>query len=80
MLRDFVIKSRVVELSLRVSTVETNRDLDFSFCKDQLLKPVEIILNVKTRLFFASVEIFLLRLGLVEILIEIVETGQYCLY
>jgi hypothetical protein len=39
-------------LSLGISTVETNRD------RDQLLKLVEIILTVETRLFFFSVEIF----------------------
>ncbi len=41
-------------LSLGISTVETNRDRD----RDQLLKLVEIILTVETRLFFFSVEIF----------------------
>ncbi len=48
------------QLSLGVSTVETNRDRDrdFSICQDQLLKLVEIILPVETRLFFVSVEIF----------------------
>ncbi len=48
------------QLSLGVSTVETNqdRDRDFSICRDQLLKLVEIILTVETRLFFVSVKIF----------------------
>ncbi len=45
-------------LSMGVSTVETDRDQDFSICRDQLLKLVEIILAVETRLFFFSVEIF----------------------
>ena len=39
-------------ISLGVSTVETNRDRDFSICWDQLLKPVEIIFSVEKRLFF----------------------------
>jgi hypothetical protein len=61
-----------------VSTVETNqdRDRDFSICRDQLLKLVEIILTVETRIFFVSVKIFKIetfesRLGQVEIFIEI---------
>jgi len=40
-------------MSLGVSTVETNRDQDFLICRDQLLKLVEIILSVKTRLLFS---------------------------
>jgi hypothetical protein len=68
-----------------VSTVETNRDRDqdFSICRDQLLKLVENILTVETRLFFVSVEIFKIetfesRLGQVEIFIEIVEIYRDC--
>ncbi len=72
-------------VSLGVSTVETNRDRDqdFSICQDQLLKLVQIILTVKTRLFFVSIEIFKietfeLRLGQVEIFIKIVEIYWDC--
>jgi hypothetical protein len=58
--------------SLEVLTVETNQD------RDQLLKLVEIILTLKTRLFFFSVEIFKIetfesRLSCFKIFIEIVE-------
>ena len=59
-------------ISLWVSTVETNRDWDFLICRDQLLKLVEIILTVETRLFFFLVKIFKIetfqsRLSCVEI-------------
>ena len=65
-------------LSLGVSTVDTNWDRDFSICQDQLLKPVEIIHRVKTRIFYFLVEIFKietfqLRLICVEIFIVIVK-------
>ncbi len=72
-------------MSLGVSTVKINRDKDqdSSICRDQLLKPVKIILSVKTRLFFVSVEIFKVetfesRLIFVKIFIEIVEINQDC--
>ena len=49
--------------------------------RDQLLKLVEIIFTVETRLFFVSVKIFKietfeLRLGQVKILVETVETNR----
>ncbi len=72
-------------LSLRVSTVETNRDRDqdFSICRDQLLKTVEIVYRVKTKIFYFSIEIFKIetfesRFGCVKIFIKIVEINQDC--
>ncbi len=64
-------------MSQEVSTVETNQDWD------QLLKLVEIILIVETRLFFVSVEIyitetFVSRLSCVEIYIKIIKINQDC--
>jgi hypothetical protein len=64
-------------------TVETNRDRDFSICRDQFLKLVKIILIVETGLFFVSVEIFKIEtfessLGQVKIFIEIVKMYQDC--
>jgi hypothetical protein len=73
----------VTTLSLGVSTVETNwdQDRDFSICRDQLLKLVEIILNVETRFFFFLVEIFKIktfqsRLSSIKIFIEAVKINQ----
>ena len=45
-------------LSLGVSTVEINQDQDFSICRDQLLKTVEIFHCAETKIFYFSVEIF----------------------
>jgi Zn-dependent membrane protease YugP len=47
-------------LSLGVSTVETNQDQDrdFLICRDQLLKTVEIVYRVETKISYFSVKIF----------------------
>ncbi len=87
----FVLKSLFIDicfdivlyqLRLGVSTVETNRDRDRErpSCRDSLLKTLEIIHHVETRIFFFSVETFKIetfqsRLGCVKIFIEIVETN-----
>ncbi len=80
-LSHILYKAKMNDVGLGVSTVETNRDWDrdFSIWRDQLLKLVEIILTVETRLFYFSVEIFKIetfqsRLSCVKIFIKIVET------
>ncbi len=61
-----------------VSTVETNRDWDFSICRDQFLKTIKIVDCVETKFFYFLVKIFKiktfqLRLSCVKIFIKTVK-------
>ncbi len=79
---------QALKVSLGVSTVKTNRDWnwDFSICQDQLNFWNLSRLSLLTRLLFVlvkifKIEIFELKLGQVEILVEtvaIVETNRGC--
>jgi hypothetical protein len=76
----FILKSEK-NLSLGISTVETNRDRDCPLCRDIPLKTVEIVFRGKIGLFFVLVEIFKietfeLRLICVEILIKLSKTVE----
>jgi hypothetical protein len=53
-----LIRTYKVFLSLEVSIVETNRDQDFSTCRDKLFESDEIFLTVKTSFYTVLVEIF----------------------
>ena len=49
-----MIMNNVVQLSLGVSTVETNRDRDFSMCRDIIFQTVETFSTVEMSVFELS--------------------------
>ncbi len=68
------LKQRFIWGSRQSRPIEIKQD--FSICRDQLLKLVEIILTFETRFFFFLVKIFQSRLSCIEIFIKINQDCQ----